>query len=190
MDKIVVTRSNDTNMTGIQGYLYLPTDFYVANNNSDYFNFYFGFGGSYMESGISYSKKWGSGQEWHKFMNPGCSTGAKSEPFSTQPTPGERIHLKLVNNGNGTATLYINGYQQWTVKSCSTMPSTNYVKMAQGAGDYSGQVSYNITSFSGVQYRDTNNDWHDWTYGFSYDDSKQSEDLTVYTWLPLSTSLA
>ncbi len=147
-----------------------------------------------MEGGISYSEKWPAGEEWHKFLNNGgtASNGdtPQSDPLSNQPSPGDRIHLKLVNNSDGTATLYVNGYLAYTLKSASSMPSTTYIKMAQGAGDYSGNVTYSQTDFSLMQYRDSNNVWHDWTSGSSTDYSKKSSDMSVYSELPLSTSLS
>lgn len=42
---------------GIQGHITLPSSGYVANNNIDYFNFYFVLDDWAVKGGISYTKK-------------------------------------------------------------------------------------------------------------------------------------
>ncbi|WP_311081329.1 hypothetical protein [Paenibacillus polymyxa] len=184
-DNIVVVRSSRTDLTGIKGDLVLPQNYSATNNGADYFNFYFGFGEDYMEGGVSYSKKWGS-NPWHKFLNNSqldAYTAAMSQPY-----PGQRISFRLENNKNQTASFYINDNLVTTLRN-PRLPAASFVKMAQGAGDYSSTVTYSQTSYSNLQYRDSNNTWHSWTSGYTPVYTYRKSDLNVYSELPLSTSL-
>lgn len=150
---------------GIQGTLTIPSDVYVSNDGS-YIAFYLGLG-NICEGGISYTPSTG----WKKFLN--CGAGSnQSEPLSIQPSPGSTIHLKIVNNQNGTASLYVNGYQSFTL-SASSLPSSTFVKMVHSTYDVQDLNQYTNAKFTNVQVRSASG---------SYSSFPSSIDSNIYPW--------
>ncbi|WP_449241173.1 hypothetical protein [Desulfoscipio gibsoniae] len=81
---------------GIQGHITLPSSGYVANNNIDYFNFYFVLDDWAVKGGISYTKKPHddvsdpSKGYWKLFLN-GNDADDKSIPYSFNF--GQKVHF-------------------------------------------------------------------------------------------------
>ena len=97
--------SDDSYFTGIQGFVSIPLNWTVPDP-CDYINFYIGLTSSdekeVVEAGVSYGHMNG---DWHYFIHTKNSTEIfHSQAFSSQPQPGKTVYLKLVNNGDDTAT--------------------------------------------------------------------------------------
>ncbi|NEN86921.1 hypothetical protein [Paenibacillus elgii] len=139
----------DTNYYGIQGYFTVPSDVFVSNDGG-YIAFYLGLG-DVCEGGISYTPS----EKWKKFLNCGKQNPAsnKSMPLASQPAAGEQIHIKLVNNLNDTASLYINGVESYTlpVQNSGSLKAPTKVKMVHTTQDNQDKNRYKNAAFNNVQ---------------------------------------
>lgn len=96
-------------------------------------NWYIGIGASKVEGGIS---KTPSG--YKVFLNSGYNeSGQNSKYWNTQYDAsikdGDRVNLKLVNNGNGTVTMYVNGNPRYANQPVyGSFSQYEPVKMVQG----------------------------------------------------------
>lgn len=148
-----VRLATTSNYTGIQGYITIPSNVYVSNDGS-YIAFYLGLG-NVCEGGISYTPASG----WKKFLNCGSSSTAsnQSSPFTNQPSAGDQVHLKLINNLNDTATLYINGSVAFTlpVQTAGTLKSATIVKMVHSTQDNQDKNKYTNAAFTQVLVQST-----------------------------------
>ncbi|AGG04867.1 hypothetical protein CAB88_31105 (plasmid) [Bacillus thuringiensis] len=114
-----------------------------------YVNWHLGIGASKVEGGIS---KTPSG--YKVFLNSGYNeSGQNSKYWNTQYDTsikdGDRVNLKIINNGNGTVTMYVNGISSPVYGSFSQYEP---VKMVQGVED-TGRNSFSQASFSNVLLR-------------------------------------
>jgi hypothetical protein len=129
---------------GIQGTLILPKNLKVPDDYS-YVAFYLGFDDT-CEGGVSY--KLGS---WRRFLNCGAS-GNWSEPIGSNLPP--KIDIKLVNNGDGSASLYIGHTLAKTIQA--SLGATTTVKAVHSTYNPSGAVqlnSYINASFINLQVK-------------------------------------
>ncbi|MFE6799297.1 hypothetical protein [Paenibacillus chitinolyticus] len=139
-----------TKHTAIQGTLTIPSAWNVSNDGS-YIAFYLGLG-VVCEGGISFKPSTG----WNKFLNCGGGEGSasnKTAPLTVQPKAGDTISLKLVNNLNDTATLYVNGVAAYTnlpVVNAGALKAATTVKMVHSTLDNQDKNSYTNASFSNV----------------------------------------
>lgn len=145
----VVTNSK---YTGIQGYITIPSNVYVSNDGS-YIAFYLGLG-NVCEGGLSYTPSSG----WKKFLNCGSSSASnQSSVLTSQPAAGDKYHLKLINNLNDTATLYINGSVAFTlpVQTAGSLKAATTVKMVHSTQDNQDKNKYTNAAFTQVQVQST-----------------------------------
>ncbi|MGC8452235.1 MAG: hypothetical protein ACL9RN_04335 [Cylindrospermopsis raciborskii] len=129
---------------GIQGTLVLPQNLKVPNDYS-YVAFYLGFDNT-CEGGVSY--RLGS---WRRFLNCGAS-GNWSEPIGSNLPP--KIDIKLVNNGDGSASLYIGHTLAKTIQA--SLGAATTVKAVHSTYNPSGAVqlnSYVNASFINLQIK-------------------------------------
>jgi hypothetical protein len=138
---------------GIQATLNLPQNLKVPKDHS-YVAFYLGFDNT-CEGGISYKN-----EKWNRFLNCGKDNSGKLINWS-QPI-GERIpsqiHVKLVNNGDGSASLYIGHSLAITLNP--GLPNATTVKAVHST--YNGKNtreqdrnSYTDASFTNIQIKTT-----------------------------------
>lgn len=185
--------SDDSYFTGIQGYVSIPIKRAVPDP-CDYINFYIGLTSSdekeVVEAGVSYGHMNGN---WHYFIHTKNSTEIfHSKPFSTQPQPGETVHLMLVNNGDDTVTLNVNGYEVYTNISAPNLGAQNYVKMVCAAADYMPNeynVSHKQVNWSAVQVYQ-NGHWVNWDSNIYFTPARDpSGRYTIIQDLPLEATL-
>lgn len=161
---------------GIQGVLTIPSDVYVVDHPTDpkqkgYIAFYLGLGEK-CEGGISYTPSVG----WNKFLNCGPDAGSNvSVPLSSQPTPGTTYTVKLVNNLDNTASMFINGALTYTlpVSADRTLTSTTHVKMVHSTHDSQDQNRYTGASWSNVSVKEANG---------TYSPFPSSIESNIYPW--------
>jgi hypothetical protein len=160
--------SNAATYTGVQATIRVPDSWTVPASN-DFINFYIGFG-DLVEAGIS----WGfANGAWHYFLN-----GAgqfHSTAFNPQPTSGTQIRVKLVNNGNGNVSFYVNDVLAWSGTNGS-LGSQSKVKQVIAAHDNIGDwmVDHSQVPFSQVKVRLANGTWVDWDSSIAYTGSHTS----------------
>ncbi|NEN86653.1 hypothetical protein [Paenibacillus elgii] len=162
--------------SGIVGELIVPSN--VNATNSSVLNFQLGLG-DYVESGISYTAgkyKAFINTGYHACKNTGksdseCAPYWRSEFLNVQPSPGEKITVKIVNNGNSTFDFYVNGSRvingaDWgTRKHFLTIPATTQVKQMHITTDTDGKTHYSNASWQNVKMRanasgSTYTDWN------------------------------
>lgn len=136
----------NSSYTGIAADINLPKSVVVKDG---YVNWHLGIGASKVEGGIS---KTPSG--YKVFLNSGYNeSGQNSKYWNTQYDTsikdGDRVNLKIINNGNGTVTMYVNGISSPVYGSFSQYES---VKMVQSVED-TGRNSFSQASFSNVLLR-------------------------------------
>lgn len=154
-DGAVRVATVDTNYYGIQGKFTVPSNVYVGAGG--YLAFYLGLENK-CEGGISYAPAVG----WKKFLNCGpntqTTTSNQSVPLSNQPSAGTVYTVKLVNNLNNTASLYINGSLQFTlpVSSDRTLTAPTYVKMVHSTHDPDDVNRYTNAYWSEVTVKNQN----------------------------------
>lgn len=152
----------DTNFYGIQGKFTVPSNVFVADHLTDstkhgYIAFYLGLD-NICEGGISYTPSVG----WKKFLNCGANTETTtsnvSMALSTQPSAGTEYTVKLVNNLNNTASLYINGYLMYTLEvgSGNTLTAPTFVKMVHSTYDPQDLNRYSDAIWSNVTVKNQN----------------------------------
>ncbi|MCR2824972.1 hypothetical protein [Microbacterium sp. zg.Y909] len=184
------------NFYGVQGTFTVPSGVYVEDHPTDptkhgYVAFYLGLAET-CEGGISYTPSVG----WKKFLNCGpntpTTTSNMSVPLSTQPSPGTTFTVKLVNNLDNTASLYISGTLQYTltVASDRTLTAATPVKMVHSTFDPQDVNRYTGASWSNATVKNA-----DGTYT-AFPSSIQSNlypwgkgDYSVPSLNPLQTSL-
>ncbi|MED1784940.1 hypothetical protein P4V43_24290 [Brevibacillus fortis] len=182
-----VRLATTSNYYGISGDLTIPSDFYVSNDDS-YIAFYLGFADT-CEGGISYKPSTG----WNKFLNCGKNDprSHKTLRLSSQPSSGEIINLKLVNNLDDTATLYVNGYESFRVpvsnKGTLTKPTT--VKMVHSTLDHQDKNKYSNAAFSNVSVQTANGSYVAFPSNLTPAYAWQYQDFTTIIKNPLKTSL-
>jgi hypothetical protein len=161
-DGAVRVATVDTNFYGIQGKFTVPSDVFVADHLTDpdkhgYIAFYLGLD-NICEGGISYTPSVG----WKKFLNCGPNTDTTtsnvSMALSNQPSAGTEYTVKLVNNLDNTASLYINGYLMYTlqVSSDRTLTAPTYVKMVHSTYDPQDLNRYKDAIWSNVTVKNQN----------------------------------
>ncbi|MGG8364952.1 hypothetical protein, partial [Bacillus cereus] len=129
--------------TGIAADINLPKSVVVKDG---YVNWYLGIGASKVEGGISKTPN-----GYKVFLNSGYNeSGQNSKYWNTQYDTsikdGDRVNLKLVNNGNGTVTMYVNGSPRYTNQPVyGTFSQYEPVKMVQGVED-AGRNSFSQAS--------------------------------------------
>ncbi|MED1384139.1 hypothetical protein RVY75_27215 (plasmid) [Bacillus mycoides] len=181
----------NSNYTGIAADINLPKSVVVKDG---YMNWYLGIGASKVEGGIS---KTSSG--YKVFLNSGYNeSGQNSKYWNTQYDTsikdGDRVNLKLVNNGNGTVTMYVNGSPKYVNQPVyGTFSQYEPVKMVQGVED-TGSNSFSPASFSNVLLRaDTSGfTYKSWNSSISSSFSQHGtygSNFKVYSQVPLSASL-
>lgn len=155
-------------------------------------NWYLGIEASKVEGGIS---KTPSG--YKVFLNSGYNeSGQNNKYWNTQydTSISNRVNLKIINNGNGTVTMYVNGIPRYTNQPVyGSFSQYEPVKMVQGVED-TGRNSFSQASFSNVLLRaDTSGSiYKSWNSSISSSFSKHgtySNNFTVYSQVPLSASL-
>lgn len=177
--------------TGIAADINLPKSVVVKDG---YVNWYLGIGASKVEGGISKTPN-----GYKVFLNSGYNeSGQNSKYWNTQYDTsikdGDRVNLKLVNNGNGTVTMYVNGSPRYTNQPVyGTFSQYEPVKMVQGVED-AGRNSFSQASFSNVLLRaDTSGStYKSWNSSISSSFSRHGtygSNFTVYSQVPLSASL-
>ncbi|WP_270169094.1 hypothetical protein [Paenibacillus sp. SYP-B4298] len=172
--------------TGIQAYLTIPSDVFVSNDGS-YIAFYLGLGDT-CEGGISYKPSTG----WNKFLNCGKSSSAynRTDPLTNQPSAGSQIHLKLINNLNNTATLYINGTAAYTLPTQNSLTSSTTVKMVHSTHDNQDKNKYSYASFSQVLVQSTSGgSYTNFPTNLTVNYPWGKGDYVLHSTVPLSTSL-
>ncbi|MFE5321483.1 hypothetical protein ACFQ88_22495 [Paenibacillus sp. NPDC056579] len=137
---------------GVSASLTIPGGVSIPLDNNSYIAFYTGLG-ERCEGGVSYKQGL-----WRKFLNCGGgetdTTSNESIVLSTQPTAGTIYNIKLVNNLDDTASLYINGSLQFTKKVYSgTLRSSTPVKVVHSTYDISDKNAYTNAIFSDLQVR-------------------------------------
>lgn len=140
------------NYYGVTATLTIPSGVTVPSDNSSYIAFYTGLG-ERCEGGISYKNGL-----WRKFLNCGGGendTGSnESVVLSTQPTAETTYIIKIVNNLDNTASLYLNGSLQFTKKVFTgTLLSATPVKVVHSTSDLSDKNAYSNAIFSNMQVR-------------------------------------
>jgi len=159
----------------------------------DFCAFYLGFDAgspldSKIEAGVSYGyRPDGYGICWRKFFN--CRNDAEYEsiPLTIQPKAGDTMNIKLVNNGNQTASLYINGYLAFTKTGYAGLPSLTTVKMCHTSGGATAN-QWTHAKFSSPQVRSWDGVWASWSSGY---ETYQTGNIVEHSWFPtLDTSLA
>jgi len=172
-------------LTGIQAQLKIPSNFDVGSGS--FLAFYLGFDAnsdSKMECGISYADKGdGSGKKWRKFMN-NRGSASFSTILTNQPVAGDIMHLKLVNNMDGTASFYLNGYLVGTLSSAVGLPDFCAVKMCHTAQGSSGDKWYKA-KFYNIEVRTYDYLWVPWNSDYT---TYKEGDMTVISWIPLETT--
>lgn len=174
---------------GISADFYVPSNVYVPNDGS-YVAFYVGLGNQ-CEGGISYNG------QWNHFINCGSGSSNESDPIPTQPSAGDKINIKLVNNLDDTATLYVyygnygKVYRNIPVSNGSlTRPTT--VKMVHSNYDVQDKVRYSNAYFKNVIVRNSNGTYSPFpTSNSKYDFDRvwNAEDYSVPNENPLKTYL-
>jgi|GEM_PF-1161480 len=166
-----------SNYYGIQGTFTVPSNVYVENHPTDptkhgFIAFYLGLS-EICEGGISYTPSVG----WKKFLNCGPNTATRtsnvSVPLSVQPTPGTTYTVKLVNNLDNTASLYINGSLQYTLTASSSLTSATNVKMVHSTYDPQDVNRYTNAKWSNVTVKNANG---------SYTAFPSSIQSNIYPW--------
>ncbi|MDM5297078.1 hypothetical protein QUF51_02740 [Bacillus pumilus] len=190
----IVTQTDEAKWSGISADIVLPK---TANIKNGYTDWYLGLGSAVVESGIS---KTSSG--YKVFLGSGSSSGSQywNSEYDTSIKDGARVNLKLINNGDGTVSLYVNGklrYKQ-PVANPSRLKNLDVVKMVHGVQD-NGANSYSQASFSNVQLRaDTTGSVYkkwDGTVKSSLlrknlESGAPAPTFTVHSSIPLSTTLS
>lgn len=99
----IVTQTDEAKWSGISADIVLPKTATIKNGYADW---YLGLGSAVVESGIS---KTSSG--YKVFLGSGSQGGSKywNSEYDTSIKDGARVNLKLINNGDGTVSLYVNG---------------------------------------------------------------------------------
>jgi hypothetical protein len=160
---------NAYNYRGILAYLKMPTNRGVSDKD-DYLNWYVGFddvNGRKVEAGISYTKRYNDNNipECRKFLNysgggPGISK--YNERMTNQPSPGDIIKIKLVNNGNNSVSFYI-ADNLVTTKYLTINGMVN-VKLVHGTEGF--VCKYLDAQFQSAKYQISNGSWYNWTAGY------------------------
>jgi len=152
--------------SGVQATLKIPTALTLSSGNqTDYLTWYIGFtdaGGRSIEAGISYSKKNTPNAHFRKMINTSCGN-SYSEMMTVQPSSGNLVNIKLINNGNSTASLYIRGDLVTTI-SCSGLATLTEAKLVHGTEG--NDCKYTNAEFQSAQYRNSSGTWVSWTTGY------------------------
>ena len=179
----------NSSYTGIAADINLPKSVVVKDG---YVNWYLGIGASKVEGGIS---KTPSG--YKVFLNSGYNeSGQNNKYWNTQydTSISNRVNLKIINNGNGTVTMYVNGSPRYANQpvygSFSQYEPVKLVQCVEGTG----RNSFSQASFSNVLLRaDTSGAiYKSWNGSISSSFSKHGtygNSFTIYSQVPLSASL-
>ncbi|MGE8080986.1 hypothetical protein [Peribacillus loiseleuriae] len=188
----VKTETTEKKWTGISADIVLPKTVNVVGSAS-YVDWYLGLGDAVIESGISRTP-----QGYKVFLNSGEKEGGSQywvSEYDTNIKDGDRVALKLINNNNGTVSLYVNNVLRYTkpVYKPSRLAQFDIVKMVQGVQDAGGS-SFSQASFSNVLLRaDASGAVYTPFDGkIPYKTTRVDvggNNFTVYSHVPLSTSL-
>jgi len=153
---------------GIIAYLKIPSDADVSDGNAtDYLNWYIGFNdanGHKVEAGINFTKKYNkTTKQFGKFINANGANLTDSLPLTNQPSPGDLIKLKLVNNGNNSVSFFINDSLFYS-GSC-TIGNLVQVKLVHGTEG--NACEYTDAEFRSAQYRNSSGTWTSWTSSYT-----------------------
>lgn len=177
--------------TGISADIQLPNSAVVKYG---YVNWYLGIGAAKVEGGISKTP-----QGYRVFLNTGYKESKEDKRYwISQPDPsikdGDRVNIKLVNNGDKTVTMYVNWIPRYVSQPVfGTFSQYEPVKMVQGVEDI-GDNSFSQASFSNVQLRTntTGAIYKNWDgsvpSSFARHETYGSH-FNVYSHVPLSASL-
>lgn len=177
--------------TGISADVKLPSSVVVK---SGYVNWYLGIGEAKVEGGISRTP-----EGYKVFLNTGYNESGKDNRYwNTQYDrsikDGDRVNIKLVNNGNKTITMYVNGVAKYINQPVyGAFSQYEPVKMVQGVED-NGSNSFSQASFSNVQLRAdiSGANYKTWDGSVSSTFSRYGvygSNFYVYSQVPLSASL-
>ncbi|WP_159883500.1 hypothetical protein [Paenibacillus puerhi] len=172
---------------GISGYLTIPSNVYVSNDGS-FIAFYLGLANT-CEGGISYKPSTG----WNKFLNCGSASGSNATaPLTNQPTAGTQINLKLVNNLDNTASLYINGVEAYTLPAATkgALVGPTIVKTVHSTLDNQDKNKYSNAAFSSLQVKNAAGSYVAFPSAVSVTYPWGIGEYTVHSTNPLKTSLA
>jgi len=191
LERTYKTYKSSNSYKGIQANLKIPTGLTVSSGNStDYLIWYVGFtdaDGNMVEGGINYTKKYDGTPKFGKFLN-GTGFTQYSSLMTTQPQPGDIINIKLVNNGDSTASLYIAG-NLVTTKTCPGLDTLTQVKLIHGTEG--NNCLYENAEFQNAQYKSSSDVWTSWTSSYSKasDTGTAVDPITVITeFNPMKTS--
>lgn len=182
--------TSTSNYYGVAGYITIPSNLVVSNDGS-YVAFYLGLDNK-CEGGISYRPHTG----WNKFLKCGQADtepeSTKTTPLANQPVAGDQINIKVVNNLNNTASLYINGVEAYTLpvgKSKGTLYSSTKVKMVHSTHDNQDKNSYKNAKFTSVQVKNANGTYTNFPTNVNPTYPWGVGDYTVHSTNPIATSL-
>ncbi|WP_246027981.1 hypothetical protein [Paenibacillus xylaniclasticus] len=186
------TVTNEAKWTGISATLNLPQ---TVNVTSGYVDWYLGLGKEVVEAGISRIK----GGQYKCFLGTGHNNGGKYESVPVSLKDGDKVTLKLIDNGDNTISLFMNGteiHSKFPVKN-GRLGTYNTVKMVHGVED-DGTSSYSQASFSNVQLRANTSGsvyvpWDGsvtFTYTREHLTPNGGANFTGHSAVPLSTSLS
>ncbi|MFS1519613.1 hypothetical protein V1503_24610 [Bacillus sp. SCS-151] len=190
--------TNNKSYSGITADIKLPSN---ADVKTGYVNWYLGIGAAKVEAGIS---KTPSG--YKVFCNTGYKESGSNDKYwissyDSSIEDGDTVNLKLVNNGDNTLTMYVNGkvYENEAGVKYENRPiydglaQYEQVKMVMGVED-DGSNSFSEASFSNVQLRAnaSGSIYKKWDSSISSEFSRYSsygDDFDVSSQVPLSASL-
>lgn len=186
------TVTRDAKWTGISATLHLPK---TVDVTSGYIDWYLGLGKEVVEAGISRI----SGGRYKCFLGTGSELEGKYQSDFVTLQDGGTVTLKLVDNGDNTISLFMNGseiHSRFPVKP-GRLGTYNTVKMVHGVEDY-GTSSYSQASFSNVQLRANTSGsvYVPWDSSVAYTYTREhltpngGANFTGYSAVPLSTSLS
>lgn len=113
------------NITGFQTYVRLPNS-WTLESYDDEFSINLDID-KYAEVGVLYGSP---NANWRYFVL--ANTSGISQAFEHQPGPGDIIHLKVVNNGNGTITFSVNGYDVYPNVCVTNLPAKTVIDEIDG----------------------------------------------------------
>ena len=163
-DQAIVVYTKATDCTGIQGYLTLPSECDVGNDES-YFNFYLGIGLE-AEAGICFTKKAhamkvGKMGYWKLFINP---PGTDLYLGQYEEVKGRTFHLKLVIDSGGRTKVWLD-FDRALDGHAASGGNQGPAKTSMALADYYSKVWYETASFSGpmLRFGYDGSDWREWT---------------------------
>jgi len=118
-----------------------------------------------VEAGISYSTT--KSGPWRWFLNTEADT-PKGDALTSQPNPGDTIHIKLILNSDGYAYFYVNGY----LKAKALFPNNSSIlkraKFVMASESFS-DISHSKVQFCQCQLKDEAGNWVLWESSTTYE---------------------